>query len=324
MAHGDWEGRHVLVLGLGDTGLSCVRWLAAHGARVRAADSRPAPPALAAAREALPGLDVRLGPFGAALLEGVDAVAASPGVALREPVLVEAARRGLDVVGDIEIFGRELRRTAPGARVIGITGTNGKSTVTALAGEMSRAAGLRTVVAGNIGLPVLEALTDAEREGHPGCYVIELSSYQLESTSSLALDSAAMLNLTQDHLDRYGSMQAYAEAKARIFRHARARVVNRDDPWSIAMAGEGAASFGLGAPSGADEWGLADGELREERYRSWRRPSCPSPACTTRPTRSPPMPSAAAPACRASRSRRPCANSAACPIAWSAWPRRRA
>jgi UDP-N-acetylmuramoylalanine--D-glutamate ligase len=260
-----WQGRNVLVLGLGDTGLSCVRWLARKGAQVRCADTREAPPALGEVRAAVPGIRVDLGPFGAQSLAGVDAVAASPGVALREPILREALARGIEVVGDIEIFAREVARVAPGARVIGVTGTNGKSTVTALAGAMARAAGRRTVVAGNIGLPVLDALAQAQEQGHPEYYVIELSSYQLETTASLACESAAMLNLTQDHLDRYDSLQAYADAKARIFRHCSTRVVNRDDAWSRGMAAGRSVSFGLGAPRTDSEWGIADGMLMEGR-----------------------------------------------------------
>jgi len=181
----------------------------------------------------------------------MDAVVASPGVALREPVLREAARRGIEDLGDVEIFARGVRGGK--ARVIGITGTNGKSNVTALAGEMGRAAGLATVVAGNIGLPVLDAL---DHEGDPDLYVIELSSYQLETTSSLELEAAAMLNLTQDHMDRYDSMEDYARAKQRIFMHAKRRVVNRDDTWSRAMGDAEAFSFGLSQPRGINEWGL--------------------------------------------------------------------
>jgi UDP-N-acetylmuramoylalanine--D-glutamate ligase len=256
VSHGQWQGRNVLVLGLGDSGLSSLRWLAARGARLRAADTRAAPPALGAAREACPGLDVALGAFDEALLAGMDAVVASPGIALREPVLRSAAARGLEVVGDIEIFAREVAAAAPGARVLGVTGTNGKSTVTAMAGAMGERAGLRTCIAGNIGLPALDAL--ASREGREAeLIVLELSSYQLETTASLALEAAAMLNLSQDHLDRYDSMAAYARAKERIFRHAKTRVVNRDDAWSRAMgAGAATFSFGLGVPRGPDEWGL--------------------------------------------------------------------
>jgi UDP-N-acetylmuramoylalanine--D-glutamate ligase len=260
MAH-DWENKSVLVLGLGDTGLSCLRWLAPRGARLRAADTREAPPALGAVRAGFPGVDVRLGRFDEALLAGVDTVAASPGVALREPVLRAAAARGIEIVGDVEIFARAVRDVAPGARVLGITGTNGKSTVTALAGAMGRAAHFRTLVAGNIGLPVLDALARyRERtQGVPAesdLFVLELSSYQLETTSSLALDAAAMLNLSQDHLDRYDGLEDYARAKERIFRHAATRVVNRDDAWSRGMGGDRPLSFGLGEPQGDDEWGL--------------------------------------------------------------------
>jgi len=258
----EWQGKNVLVLGLGDTGLSAIRWLAQRGARLRAADTRAAPPSLGALRNEQPGVRVALGSFDEALLEGVDTVVASPGVALREPLLRAAVARGVEVIGDIEIFAREVARHSPGARVLGITGTNGKSTVTALAGAMGRAAGFDTVVAGNIGPPVLDALDKARRSGVADAssrrlYVIELSSYQLETTSSLALDAAAMLNLTQDHMDRYDSMEDYARAKQRIFRHARTRVVNRDDAWSNGMAGgERTFTFGLGVPRSPDAWGL--------------------------------------------------------------------
>ena len=252
----EWKGKSVLVLGLGDTGLSVVRALARRGARLRAADTRPAPPALGAVRADHPDVGVALGPFDESLLAGVDAVVASPGLALREPVLRAAAARGVEVLGDVEIFARELARARGAARVIGITGTNGKSTVTALAGAMGAAAGYRTVVAGNIGLPVLDALDSPEGKSAQ-LFAVELSSYQLETTSSLALDAAAMLNLTQDHLDRYDSMEDYARAKERIFIDAHTRVVNRDDSWARAMAGgERTFTFGLGVPANDSEWGF--------------------------------------------------------------------
>ncbi len=262
----DWEGKTVLVLGLGDTGLSTLRFLGAKGARLRAADTREAPPALGALRNTVAGVHVDLGPFSEALLAGVDAVVASPGVALREPVLRAALARGLEVMGDIEVFGRELARAGSKVAVIGVTGTNGKSTVTALAGAMGRAAGLRAEAIGNIGVPVLDALRDAEAHGLPDLYVVEVSSYQLETTASLAFDAAAMLNLSQDHLDRYDGLAGYAAAKARIFRHCGTRVVNRDDPWSLGMAGgERTLSFGLSAPESDAQWGYEDGRLMEGR-----------------------------------------------------------
>jgi UDP-N-acetylmuramoylalanine--D-glutamate ligase len=251
----DWKDKSILVLGLGDTGLSVVRWLARRGARLRAADTRAAPPSLGTLRADHPDVGVALGPFEESLLAGVDTVVASPGVALREPVLRAAAARGIEIVGDVEIFAREVAHRKGAVRVIGITGTNGKSTVTALAGAMGVAAGHRTVVAGNIGLPVLDAIDSAEGAAAE-LFVLELSSYQLETTSSLGLASAAVLNVTQDHLDRYDSMDAYAHAKERIFKHANVRVVNRDDPVTASMGTAGAFTFGLGAPMNNSEWGF--------------------------------------------------------------------
>jgi len=252
----EWQGRKVLVLGLGETGLSCVRWLARHGARLSAADTRAAPPALGTLRREHPQLRLALGPFDEALLAGVDSVVASPGLALREPFLRAAVARGIEVLGDVEIFARALARDGKGVRVVGVTGTNGKSTVTALVAAMGRAAGLDAQAVGNIGVPVLDALSSAEAKGYPDTYVVELSSYQLETTSSLALDAAAMLNVTQDHLDRYDTLADYAGAKERIFLHCRRRVVNRDDPWSAAMGDADAFSFGLGEPVDELQWGL--------------------------------------------------------------------
>jgi UDP-N-acetylmuramoylalanine--D-glutamate ligase len=256
MTH-EWNGKSVLVVGLGDTGISSYRWLAAHGAQVRAADTRAAPPALGALRAEFPHARVSLGAFDEPLLEGVDAVVASPGVALREPLLRAALARGIEVAGDVEVAARHLARHAPGCKVIGVTGTNGKSTVTALTAAMGAAAGVKSVAAGNIGLPVLDALGEFERTGYPEVLVLELSSYQLETTSSLELQSATMLNLTQDHLDRYDTIGDYGRAKERIFMHCRTRVVNRDDAASRAMSGTGAyLSFGLDVPRSEREWGL--------------------------------------------------------------------
>jgi len=251
----EWQGRNVLVLGLGETGLSCIRWLARHGARLAAADTRAAPPALGAVRREHPQLRVALGPLDAQLLAGVDTVVASPGLALREPFLRAAAARGIEVVGDVEIFARALAGR-PGVRVLGVTGTNGKSTVTALAAAMGTAAGLASRAVGNIGVPVLDALGEAEAGSWPDLYVVELSSYQLETTKSLALDGATMLNVTQDHLDRYDSIEDYARAKERIFLHCRRRVVNRDDAASRAMHDAASWSFGLGVPRDDTEWGV--------------------------------------------------------------------
>lgn len=254
------EGRRVLVLGLGDSGLSMTRWLAHRGAVLRLADSRPAPPRAAEIAREFPHLPCHLGPFTPALFADVDLIAISPGVPLSTPALAEAIGRGLPVVGDVELFARYLPRA--GTRIVAITGSNGKSTVTSLVGAIGQAAGWDTVVAGNIGLPVLSVLLDIET-GHrplPALFALELSSFQLETTASLSADASVVLNLSQDHLDRYADMAAYAAAKARIYEGARFQLVNRDDPWVRAMVrpGKGAApvSFGLDAPPRPEDWGV--------------------------------------------------------------------
>jgi UDP-N-acetylmuramoylalanine--D-glutamate ligase len=254
----DMAGKTVLVLGLGETGLSLAAWLAGRGARVRAADTRACPPRASEFPALLPGAAVHLGGFPAEIFEGVDLIAISPGVPLDEPAVAAAAARGVPIVGDVELFADALGHGAR-PKLIAITGTNGKTTVTALAGAMCRAAGLDCEVAGNIGPAVLEALSRRERAGRlPEAWVLELSSFQLESTRSLDADAASVLNLSEDHLDRHGSMERYAAAKARIFQGRGVQILNRDDPRSIAMASPGrtVVTFGLGAPAGDRHYGL--------------------------------------------------------------------
>ena len=258
------QGKNILVLGLGDTGVSMARWLTRRGANVRIADSRAAPPGLEALRRSLPGLEPRLGPFAQESFTGAALVAASPGVPLAEARIQQALRAGMPVVGDVELFARSLD-AARRPLILGITGTNGKSTVTALAGAMARAAGNDCEVAGNIGPPVLDALMRREDEGRPaGVWVLELSSFQLETTASLGASAAVVLNVTEDHLDRYAGMAEYAAAKARIFAGHGVQVLNRDDPRTLAMAlpGRTVVTFGLDAPPGARDCGIVarDGE----------------------------------------------------------------
>ncbi|MFZ3088771.1 MAG: UDP-N-acetylmuramoyl-L-alanine--D-glutamate ligase [Methylotenera sp.] len=223
------KDKQVLVLGLGETGLSALRWLHGQGARLSVADTRDTPPGIEALKAELPEVSIHPGAFTAVLFSGVDLVVASPGVPLSEPEIQTAIKRGITVVGDVELFAQYRPASA---KVIAITGANGKTTVTTLVGEMCKAAGLKTIVAGNIGLPVLDALG----MDTPDVYVLELSSFQLETTSSLVVDAATMLNLSEDHMDRYASMQDYAIAKARIFYNAKLQVLNRDDAWSMLMA----------------------------------------------------------------------------------------
>jgi UDP-N-acetylmuramoylalanine--D-glutamate ligase len=257
-------GREVLVLGLGDTGLSMARWLARQGADVRVADTRAVPPRLDELRRALPGTPVECGPFRWDAFAGVDVVAISPGIPLQEPNVQRSLAAGTELIGDIELFARAVAGGRP--RVIAVTGTNGKSTVTALAGAMAKAAGADCEVAGNIGPAVLDALMRREDSGRAASlWVVELSSFQLETTRSLAADAAVVLNISEDHLDRYRGIDEYAGAKARIFAGGGLQVLNRDDARSLSMAlpGRKTVTFGLGPPPGAGDWGLLEsgGEL---------------------------------------------------------------
>jgi UDP-N-acetylmuramoylalanine--D-glutamate ligase len=233
-----------VVVGLGKTGYSVARFLLSSGSRVAVTDSRTAPPELARLQALGGDIEVRTGGFDVALLEHADLVVVSPGVALSGPFFEAARARGLAIVGDIELFARAAR-----APVVGITGTNGKSTVTTLLEKMAARAGLTMRAGGNLGAPALELL-DSSVE----LYILELSSFQLETTESLSLAAATVLNVTPDHLDRYADVGAYAAAKARIFARCDVAVINLDDPLVAAMVGPGQRqlSFSLRADVGAD------------------------------------------------------------------------
>jgi len=263
----DVKGKQVLVLGLGATGMSMARWLSARGARVRVADSREDPPHARALKTLLPGVRIDTGAFRRESFSGIDLIAISPGVPLAQPEVARAAADGVPVLGDVELF---AQAKGSASKVIAITGSNGKSTVTAMSGAMCRAAGARTVVAGNIGLPVLDALDEGEE---PDLYVLELSSFQLETTSSLEPVAAAMLNLSEDHLDRYASLAHYAAAKARIFRGGGTQVLNRNDRFSIAMGlpGRAIVTFGFDQPSGPADWGVVSEDGRDFLVQGSRR-----------------------------------------------------
>lgn len=251
------KDKNVLVLGLGETGLSALRWIHAQGACLSVADSRENPPNVDTIKAEFPNVKVSTGAFTAALSDGLDLIVASPGVPLAEPAVQAAMARGIPVVGDVELFAQYRNKNT---KVIAITGANGKTTVTTLVGEMCKAAGLKTIVAGNIGLPVLDALGMET----PDVYVLELSSFQLETTASLEVDAATMLNLSEDHMDRYASLQDYAIAKARIFYNTKLQVLNRDDAWSMLMARPKLAQVTFGLSGNADDasYGLnqIDGE----------------------------------------------------------------
>lgn len=264
--------RPVLILGLGETGMAAARWCARQGAALRIVDTRETPKGLEAFQLALADADVeyRLGAhqLNADVLRGVSQVVISPGLSpLSEPVrgfldLAQAA--GVEVVGEIELFARALSDMAAQGytpKVLSVTGTNGKTTVTAMVRHLLAHCGVSVRAAGNISPAALNALMAALDQAQlPDAWVLELSSFQLETTRSLAPDAAVVLNITQDHLDWHGSLQAYADAKAHLLTMAKVAVVNRDDALVAAMVdsldGVDVRSFGRGAPELVGDFGF--------------------------------------------------------------------
>lgn len=221
----DYRGRKVVIIGLGLTGLSCVDFFLAQGVTPRVMDTRVSPPGL----DKLPRqVERHLGGINGDWLLAADLIVASPGVALAHPILSEAVEAGIEIVGDIELFCREAQ-----APIVAITGSNGKSTVTTLVGEMAKAAGWQVGVGGNIGLPALSLLQSPAQ-----LYVLELSSFQLETTHSLKAAAATILNVSEDHMDRYPlGMQQYRAAKLRIYENAQVCIVNADDALTMPVRG---------------------------------------------------------------------------------------
>ena len=258
-----------LVLGLGESGLAMARWLAGQGGALRVADSRSVPPGVDRLRTEVPAAEIVVGSFALDLLDGVSRIAISPGVDPRQPLVATARQRGIPVVGEMDLLVEALEALDVRAqtKIIAITGTNGKTTTTTLAGEMVRACGVDGVVAGNISPAALDVLMERQAAGLalPAVWVLELSSFQLETSPALDAISATVLNVTDDHLDRYDGLDDYAAAKAAVFQGAGVQVLNRKDTRVAAMAlpGRRVFSFGVDAPAGADDFGVvqaADGE----------------------------------------------------------------
>ncbi|KWH59409.1 UDP-N-acetylmuramoyl-L-alanine--D-glutamate ligase [Burkholderia anthina] len=270
---GDRQRPMVLVLGLGESGLAIARWCARHGCRLRIADTREAPPNLAALQAE--GIDAEFvgGAFTPALLDGgVEIVGLSPGLSPLEPALAAlvaaANERGISVWGELEFFAQALRALGTSGyqpKVLAITGTNGKTTTTSLTGLLCQRSGKKVAVAGNISPAMLDRLASAiDETALPDVWVLELSSFQLETVRTFAPDAAAILNITQDHLDWHGSFDAYAQAKGRIFGATTTRVLNRDDAAVMKFApAAGAAdaprtvTFGLNEPTQDGDYGLS-------------------------------------------------------------------
>jgi UDP-N-acetylmuramoylalanine--D-glutamate ligase len=271
----DLHGKLTLVIGLGESGLAMAKWLNRQGAHVRVADSRVSPPNRDALRAAVPDAELIAGPFVDQTFSGVELMAISPGVPVQEAAIQRAVARGVPLVSEIELFVRGVRQLSPQAKLIAITGSNGKTTTTALTGALCIAAGRKTAVAGNISPAALDALMSAiDANDLPEIWVLELSSFQLETTHTLNADAATVLNVSEDHLDRYSGMDTYAAAKARVFQRAGKRaggtsagessgvmVLNRDDDRSLSAGrcGRKLVSFGLDPAPRSLDYGLQDG-----------------------------------------------------------------
>ncbi len=247
-ASGD-DGFRTLVVGLGKTGVSCARYLWGQGVRVAVTDSRANPPGLAEVRRELPEVGVFVGGFDPSVFGAAEQLVVSPGVPLATSLIQDAMARGVPAIGDVELFARAAR-----APICGITGSNGKSTVTSLVGLMARLAGRRVAVGGNLGEPALDLLDNSVE-----LYVMELSSFQLETTPGLRAQAAVVLNVSADHMDRYPDLAAYAAAKSRIYDRAAVAIVNLDDPMVCAMPrySEREIGFTLHAPGDSD-YGLRE------------------------------------------------------------------
>lgn len=237
---------HVIV-GLGATGYSCARYLFNRGIPVAVTDTRDNPPNLDKLRTDCPGVQLSLGQLDEALLNQAARIVLSPGMPLSDPIIARQAARGTPIIGDVELFAEAVK-----APVIAITGTNAKSTVTTLVGEMAKAAGYNVQTGGNLGVPVLDMLT---QQPDAGLFVLELSSFQLETTHSLAPQVATILNITPDHLDRYAAYTDYQQAKHRIYLNCEAAVCNRDDPLTDTAGAARKYYFTMGKPQ-TEEFGL--------------------------------------------------------------------
>lgn len=231
----DYQGKKVVIIGLGVTGLSCVDFFVTRGVTPRVIDTRISPPGL---ENLTDNIERHIGSLNENWLLDADLIVVSPGIALATPALSAAYDAGIEIVGDVELFCREVQTP-----IIAITGSNGKSTVTALVGEMAKAAGWKVGVGGNIGLPVLSML-DQEYQ----LFVLELSSFQLETTHSLHAAAATILNVTEDHMDRYPlGLQQYRAAKLKVYENAKLCVVNADDALTMPVRGADSrcVSFGV-------------------------------------------------------------------------------
>lgn len=237
----DYKNKNIVVIGLGKTGLSCVDFLLKKQANVRVIDTRSNP---SGAEQLPPSVPLHTGGLNQAWLLESDMIVISPGLAVKTPEIQSALSAGVDLVGDIELFCREADKP-----IIAITGSNGKSTVTTLTAEMAKADGLKVGMGGNIGIPALSLLDDEY-----DLYVLELSSFQLETTYSLKAAAATVLNVTEDHMNRYVDLEDYRQAKLKIYQNAKTAVINAEDPLTKEDGKQSTVEILSFAENNADYW----------------------------------------------------------------------
>ena len=267
----EFNAKRILVLGLGESGLAMSRWLLRQGVRVRVADSRTTPPnvdTLRALAADASDIEIISGPFQDSLLDGVDMLAISPGISTQIPIIDSAKRRHIPVISEIDLFAAGIRTVTPDAKLIAVTGSNGKTTTVSLTAHLLNASGIPAIACGNISPSALDALMSV-MDASPGftskpeVWVLELSSFQLETTNWLQADAATLLNISEDHLDRHGDLSTYAQIKARIFGEKTVRVLNRDDDFSMSCQHEPARTitFGLSPTVAENQYALNKGNL---------------------------------------------------------------
>ena len=252
------DDRLTVIVGLGDTGLSCIKYFASKGEKLKVVDTRLQPPGLRALRELFPDIECELGEFSMATFLQAKQLVVSPGVSVQGETIAAARNAGVPITGDIDIFSKQV-----GAPIVAVTGSNGKSTVVALLAEILKQAGKNFGLGGNLDGANFKPALDLLAEGKKDLYVLELSSFQLETTERLGAEVATLLNLSADHMDRYASLDDYHRAKQKIFVGCHQLVVNRDDSNSLPVEKTDAAvwDFGFGRP-GTNGLGLLeeDGE----------------------------------------------------------------
>lgn len=265
-----------VIVGLGKTGLSCARFLAARGESFVVVDSRKEPPYVKQLLSVAPNVECYFGKFEPFIFEQAKRLIVSPGISVKETMISEAVSQGAEVIGDIALFAEHAQ-----APIIGITGSNGKSTVTALLGEMADKSDVKAIVGGNIGVPALELLssnnegvlatvTGKQKQTQVDYYVLELSSFQLETTQHLRAHAAIVLNISEDHMDRYANLQEYIDAKRLVYNECKHVVFNRDDVLVVRMletldkdSTGSVVSVGLNAPESDQDFGIARTEGKD-------------------------------------------------------------